>query len=180
MEQIQLLSPLADSAFLPGGDTGVLLVHGFTGSPAHLLPLGRILNTHGYTVSIPRLPGHGTTLQDMAARKAPEWQATAEKAAEHLFSVCKRVVLCGLSMGGCIALILSARLPAAGCVTYSAPMAAANRFSFLAPVLAPVRPYIDKSTDTRAGRDPAYDIGYDSMPTAAIGELNKLIRAARA
>jgi len=38
---------------------GVLLLHGFTGSPASMRPWGEALADRGWTVRVPRLPGHG-------------------------------------------------------------------------------------------------------------------------
>src|SRR5215468_4314643 len=58
--------PGAEPFFHSGGSTGVLLCHGFTGSPASLRPWADHLADAGLTVSLPRLPGHGTTWQDMA------------------------------------------------------------------------------------------------------------------
>ena len=43
---------------------GVLLLHGFTGSPASLRPWANHLAGHGYAVEVPLLPGHGTRWQD--------------------------------------------------------------------------------------------------------------------
>ena len=45
---------------------GVLVIHGFTGSPAQLRPMAESINARGYTVSGLLLPGHCTTLDDMA------------------------------------------------------------------------------------------------------------------
>ena len=57
--------PGAEPFFHSGGNTGVLLCHGFTGTPASLRPWADTLAAAGLTVSLPRLPGHGTTWQDI-------------------------------------------------------------------------------------------------------------------
>ena len=49
-----------------GGPVGVLLCHGFTGTPQTLRGWADYLAGQGLTVSLPRLPGHGTTRQDLA------------------------------------------------------------------------------------------------------------------
>ena len=59
------LMPGAEPYSHDGGDTGVLLLHGFTSSPKSMKPWGEFLASHGYTVRGPRLPGHGTRWQDM-------------------------------------------------------------------------------------------------------------------
>lgn len=40
----------AEPFFLPGSHKGVLLVHGFTGSPSEMILLGNDLYKRGYTV----------------------------------------------------------------------------------------------------------------------------------
>jgi carboxylesterase len=54
------------------GRTGVLLCHGFTGSPQSLRPWAEYLADAGLSVSLPRLPGHGTTWQEMARTRAED------------------------------------------------------------------------------------------------------------
>src|ERR1700731_4636927 len=67
--------PGAEPFFQSGGNTGVLLCHGFTGSPASLRPWADHLAAAGLTVSLPRLPGHGTTWQDMGHTRWEDWYA---------------------------------------------------------------------------------------------------------
>ena len=63
-----------------GGSTGVLLCHGFTGSPASLRPWAEFLAAAGLTVSLPRLPGHGTTWQEMNRTRWEDWYAEVDRA----------------------------------------------------------------------------------------------------
>jgi carboxylesterase len=58
--------PGAGSFFFEGGDTGCLLIHGFTGTPQNIRPLGDFLARRGLTVLAPRLHGHGTSLEWLA------------------------------------------------------------------------------------------------------------------
>jgi len=90
-----------------GGPIGVLLVHGFTGTPQSLRPWGEYLAEQGYTVSCPRLPGHGTVLADMNATRWPDWYGAAERAFEELHDRCTHVFVAGLSMGGTLAIRLA-------------------------------------------------------------------------
>ncbi|MBO0709516.1 MAG: esterase, partial [Candidatus Dormibacteraeota bacterium] len=65
---------LAARPELTGGRRiGVLLSHGFTGSPASLRPWGEALAEHGYGIAVPRLPGHGTTWQDCNRSTRQDW-----------------------------------------------------------------------------------------------------------
>ena len=68
----------------PNAKTGIVFVHGFTGSPASMRPWAHFLNDKGYTVRIPRLPGHGTKWQDLNEVKWQEWPDRASKDVEEL------------------------------------------------------------------------------------------------
>src|SRR5688500_11205997 len=70
----------AEAFTFASGRTGGLLIHGFTGSPQSTLPLGRYLGDQGLSVTGVRLPGHGTTWQDLNSRTADEWIATVDEA----------------------------------------------------------------------------------------------------
>jgi carboxylesterase len=88
---------------------GVLLVHGFTGSPAGMRPWAEYLNKLGYTVRVPLLPGHGTKVEDLNQVKWQEWPAKVESELTILLQSCEKVFLCGLSMGGGTTLNVAAR-----------------------------------------------------------------------
>lgn len=103
--------PGAEPFFMPGGDTGVLMIHGFTGNPVSLRPWGEALAKHRFTVCCPRLPGHGTTWQDLANRRGDEWIGEIDAALTRLRAKGGPVVLGGLSFGGALALHLTARRP---------------------------------------------------------------------
>jgi len=90
-----------------GVAVGVLFVHGFTGSPASMKPWARALAERGYGVEVPLLPGHGTRWQDLNKVSWADWYAEADAAFERLRQSCDRVVVAGLSMGGCLALRLA-------------------------------------------------------------------------
>jgi carboxylesterase len=107
-----LLAPQAEAVRIDGGDTGVLLSHGFTGSPASMRPFAEHLAEAGHTVRAPRLPGHGTRWQELNKTRWPDWYAEVDRALTELRSRCSRVAVAGLSMGGCLALRLAERRPA--------------------------------------------------------------------
>jgi carboxylesterase len=79
---------------------GVLLVHGFTGSPASMRPWGEFLNSKGYTVRVPLLPGHGTKVENLNKTKWDEWPAKITFELNELQKTCDTIFLVGLSMGG--------------------------------------------------------------------------------
>jgi carboxylesterase len=165
--------------FLEGGPVGVLLIHGFTGSPPEMRLVGDYLHQRDYTVSAPRLPGHGTTVDDMNRRKWTEWTECAEDALIDLRTRCEQVFVGGLSMGSVLTLHLAAHYPKlSGAIVYSPAMWVANRLIYLTPVLKyliPKRPQSGESNLT----DPQADLrlwSYDQDPVRAAHELLKLIR----
>jgi carboxylesterase len=91
-----------------GQRVGVLLLQGFTGSPASMVPWGRALAERGLGVAVPRLPGHGTTWEELNRTRWADWYGEAERAFEKLRANCDQVVVGGLSMGGSLALRLAA------------------------------------------------------------------------
>jgi carboxylesterase len=97
--------------FHEGGPVGVLVIHGFTGNPVTMRPLADALVAAGFTVSMPRLPGHGTTIEDMLTTGWPEWSGEAERAYQELAAKTEKVVVAGLSMGGTLTAWLAAHHP---------------------------------------------------------------------
>jgi carboxylesterase len=91
-----------------GQRVGVLLVQGFTGSPASMTPWGRYLAEQGFAVAVPRLPGHGTTWQELNRTRWPDWYGEVDRAFEKLRANNDQVVVGGLSMGGALSLQLAA------------------------------------------------------------------------
>jgi carboxylesterase len=94
----------------PDASTAVLLLHGFTGSPWEVRPLAESLAARGFFVRAPRLPGHGTTPEDMLWVTWRDWLAAAEAAFDSL-SRWNRLCVAGLSMGGLLGLLLAERHP---------------------------------------------------------------------
>ena len=93
--------------FIPGDDRAVLLIHGFTGIPKHMDYLAAHLSALGFTVSIPRLPGHGTNARDFVGSGWRDWLRRATDAYAELATNYREVYLAGLSMGGVLAIILA-------------------------------------------------------------------------
>lgn len=93
-------------------DVGVLILHGFTGSPAEMRPLGLALHRAGFTVDGPLQPRHGDLLSRLRGARYREWIDAALDGLERLAD-CEHLFLAGLSMGGLISLYLAALSPGA-------------------------------------------------------------------
>lgn len=94
-----------------GGSDGVLVLHGFTGSPHSMRGIAEKLADAGLTVELPLLPGHGTAVDDLLATTWADWSGAAEAAYAGLAARCTRVAVVGLSMGGTLACWLAERHP---------------------------------------------------------------------
>ncbi len=94
-----------------GDRRGALVIHGFTGCPQSMRPVAEAFAAAGYTVELPRLPGHGTTVEDMAGTGWPDWTAAVEEIYADLAARTDSVVVVGLSMGGALTLHLAAEHP---------------------------------------------------------------------
>ena len=84
----------------PGSDIGVLVSHGFTGSPQSMRPWAEHLAAQGFGVRLPRLPGHGTSWQELNRTRFDDWYAAVDAAFTELTDRYAKVVVAGLSMGG--------------------------------------------------------------------------------
>lgn len=105
------------------GRRGVLLLHGFAGTPPELRRLGDRLAAHGYRCHGPVLPGHGTTPEELAQTDRGDWMSSAREALDSLAAECDEVMLVGQSMGGTLALHLAATdLRVAAVATLAAPI----------------------------------------------------------
>jgi carboxylesterase len=93
------------------GDVGVLVLHGFTGNPQSMRPLAEAFAAAGFTVSLPLLPGHGTSVEEMLPTRWDDWSIAAEAAYEELAGRTHTVVVAGLSMGGTLTAWLGTRHP---------------------------------------------------------------------
>lgn len=103
------LLPDAEPYHADGGDVGALVIHGFTGSPKSMRPWAEALAEAGLTVTLPRLPGHGTSWQDMTVTRWDDWYAEVDRSFTEIRERCGHVFVMGLSMGGSLALRLAER-----------------------------------------------------------------------
>jgi len=130
--------------FFEGGRSGVLLIHGLTGTPMEMKLLGKGLNRAGFTVYGMQLAGHCGDVEDLLATDWHDWYASVEKAAEELLGKVDHLFVGGLSMGALLALKFAAERPqqVCGVGVYGATfrydgwsIPAVARLSFLLPLL---------------------------------------------
>jgi carboxylesterase len=92
-------------------DRGALVLHGFTGNPGSMRGLAEAFGSAGFHVEMPRLPGHGTSIEDMLTTSWADWTGEVEAAYQRLASRTRTMVVAGLSMGGALTLWIGGRHP---------------------------------------------------------------------
>ena len=155
-----------------GQRVGVLLLQGFTGSPASMRPWGQHLAAEGLGVAVPRLPGHGTTWQECNRTRWADWYGEAERSFEKLRADCDQVVVGGLSMGGSLALRLAADLgrEVAGLVLVNPAVHTDRKDVRALPVLQHLVPSFPGITDDIKKED-VHEHGYDRTPLKAAASM---------
>ena len=167
------------------GRRGVLLLHGFAGTPPELRRLGDRLAASGYRCHGPALAGHATSPHDLRRTRWQDWVASARRELDELASACDEVFVAGQSTGGSIALHLAATDPRiAGVATLAAPV----WLSGLPAKLLPVAKYVVR-WDRPGGSVDDIDLyrlegieelhSYGLRSTHSIHELSRLLKVVR-
>lgn len=179
--------PTTEPFFFPGSRTGILMVHGFTGTPKEMRLMGEYLHKElNFSVLGVRLSGHATKPEDMIRSSYTDWLASVEDGFAMLSGATDSIILMGLSMGGILSLTSAASLPVIGVVAMSTPYKLPDdpRLRHIGWI-SKITTYMPKTNDApdaswfdkQAFKD---HISYPQNPVHAIGELNKLLDEMRA
>lgn len=171
------IQPHAEPLFAGSGSTGVVLSHGFTGSPASMRPWGEDLVAAGYRVAVPRLPGHGTRWQDLDRTGWHDWYAAVERAFLRLRAECDLVVAGGQSMGGCLVLHLAARYPSTvdGVIVVNPSLASGDRRLLALPLACRFVPSV-AAIGNDIHKPTVTESAYERTPLTALVSLTRLWR----
>jgi carboxylesterase len=158
--------PGSDPVSADNGPVGVVLSHGFTGTPASLRPWAEHLAAAGYSVRLPRLPGHGTTWQQMNRTTWDEWFGAVDHAYAELAERCAQVFAGGLSMGAGLVTRLAEEHPEISGLVLVNPALATRRFDakFARYIAWAIRSQKGIGSDIKAG---GVENGYDRTPVRA-------------
>ncbi|MBA2717382.1 MAG: alpha/beta fold hydrolase [Propionibacteriales bacterium] len=162
------------------GPTGVLLTHGFTGSPASMRPWGEHLAADGFTVSVPRLPGHGTTWRELNSTTWQDWYAEVSRSLDALRDSCEEVFVTGLSMGGCLALRLAEERgdDVAGLILVNPSVASTDKRLVALPLLKRLVPSLP-GIGNDIKKPGAEEHCYDRTPLKALDSLRQMWKLTR-
>ncbi|MBU0529297.1 alpha/beta fold hydrolase [bacterium] len=157
-------------------EVGVLVIHGITSTTSSMEYLAKQFAEAGYNVELPGLSGHGTKWQDMNSIKYTDWVDDLEKALTKLHERCSKIFLCGLSLGGGLALYLTGKHPEIkGTILINHASKFTNPIMWFVPILK----IFIKSVPAVASdiKDPAFkEIAYERTPTNGINEMLKMLK----
>jgi carboxylesterase len=153
-------------------DVGVLVCHGFTGSPHSVRPWAQHLAAQGWSVRLPLLPGHGTHWRDANRTSWQDWYGCVDDAFGQLQATCRTVFVCGLSMGATLALRLAQEhgSDVAGLVLVNPAVAMLRWDAKLLPVLARVIPSVPAIGNDIA-KEGILEGAYERTPVRAAASL---------
>lgn len=160
---------------------GLLLCHGFTGSPQSMRPWAEDHAARGWAVELPLLPGHARTEQELAATRWQDWYGCVRDAAWELSQEHGPIAVGGLSMGGALALALAADPQLRGRI---AAVVAVNPGMTLPPT-ASVAELIAPVVRTLPGIGSdialpgAVEEAYGRLPVRAVVQLRRFFRRTR-
>ena len=165
--------PGAEPWSTEGGSHGVLVLHGFTGNPQSMRPLAEAVAAAGYSVDLPLLPGHGTSLDDMVPTRWADWSGAAEAAFQGLAAHCDQVAVAGLSMGGTLTCWLAEQHPEIAGIAVVNPLIEAPDDEFRNGI----RALLDAGTEvfdaigSDIAKEGAVEAAYSGTPLAALLSL---------
>lgn len=154
---------------------GILLIHGFTGSPLELKPLVDHFRGIGYSLYVPLLAGHGTTPEEMRRTNRFDWFQSVEEGYEQLLQAGNQVIYAaGLSMGGLLALQLARKYPLRAIATLSSPIFVHDKRIRHSRWLKYILPY-KRRTERKAPHIENNIVAYPKTPLSCIHSLHELI-----
>ncbi len=168
--------------YYTGGETGLLLVHGFTACPVDMRPLGEYFSRLGYTVCAPLLKGHGTSPEQMKETSWQDWVDSASAGIVRLKEQCAKVIAIGHSMGGLISLFVASQGTVDGVISVNAPVIFQDRDLHSAEQLLGKLEYAEKphkESEISYSKEGIPHFSYSKVPVACFVSLNRAIGEVR-
>ncbi len=149
----------------------ILLVHGFTASPLEMRPLADFLHQQGAACLGVRLPGHGTTPNDLAEKRWEEWLSAVERGYVLLARQYEQIYAVGMSTGCLLLLALALQQRLSGLVLCSPYLKVKHRLAGHAGWLRHIRPFHPSPAANKEQN--GY---YTERPVAGVHQINRLVR----
>ncbi len=164
---------------------GILILHGFTGTPENVNTLAPPLEALGFLYSMPTLRGHGADSPE-ALRNVTwqEWMEDAQNALLELLDKTEKAIIVGHSMGGMIAMNLAAdyeknidSIIVLGSTTkLVSPFGPKRPLHFLVPIISKIFNKSDMPIEYADFELTQCHPAYKQAPTEAIVELFNFIK----
>ncbi len=173
--------PNAHPFELEAGDSAILLIHGFTGSPSHMRTIGEAVYAAGFSARGILLPGHGRSIDEMEKSNDQEWLDACRTALRDMRKKYRRVAVGGLSMGGILSLVLAEESEPSAVIVFAPALRYRTRVNHLSPV---AKHFMRVQKWRPHGYDPKdflydYDFGYEGAPVRKVEDMTRIQRMAR-
>ncbi|AZB44471.1 alpha/beta fold hydrolase [Bacillus sp. FJAT-42376] len=176
MKELKRVMSGAQSFSISGSsEQGILLCHGFNGTPQSMESLGEKFASFGYSVYAPRLSGHGTCPTEMESCTAMDWYRSLETAYSRMKSRFSKVFVVGQSMGGSLTLKLAGKfreMDGIALINAALEVPAYQHITEQSGFITEGKPDIKDQT--------AEEITYNTVPLKAISELKTAMNEAKA
>lgn len=159
------------------GDTAVMLIHGFTSSAYSMRELGEKLQAADFNVKGILLPGHGTTPEDLEKTPWEEWYCAVESVYLNLTKNFKKIIVCGQSMGGCLAMYLASFYPVNGVIAIASGLKLSDKKLWMLPLVKYFIRFIPKlnGPDVKNPEAKLREVHYPVMPVRSVMQLQKFL-----
>lgn len=181
-QKLNRILPGAEPLYLEGNDVGFLFVHGFTGAPYEGRELAeKIHSDFGFTISVPLLPGHGTSPGDLKYVTWQDWYSFVKEKYFELRQECTKVIVCGQSMGGALILHLASHHSVDGVITLAAAAFLKDWRLKLLPIARRIITYQHKSKGPDIKNQALKESipSYTKYPLKSVDQLLALLRHTR-
>ncbi len=163
------------------GDSAILLIHGFTGTPSHMRTIGRAVHEVGFSARGILLPGHGVSVEAMEKSNDKEWLNACRSAFYEMKGKYRRIAVGGLSMGGILSLILAAEMDPSAVILFAPALRYRTPINHLSPIAKHFMRMQEWGEHKYNPDEFLYDhdYGYTGAPVAKVEDMTRLQRMAR-